>query len=370
MQKGKTILIARNAFSYGGAEKATLLLAEQLLHTGHNPIVVTNVTELRDMCTQSNIKYSTVLWMCDRVGGKKYLAKYLFGGIIIFFQYVLLILRCRPSTLLLDSKDDQVFGSFAARLFGLRVVWRDHGGISRDWLGASMPFDRIYFAALRSATTLVTISKANEKLLRKQLPTTLHSKIRVIYGGVDTNYYESQKDINVPTITIGMIGRVVADKGVDIFLDAAKTLAANNPALKFSITGDGPDIASYKTTVKDYSIPVVFYPFSPDVRLSLNRIDIFVAPTKAESLGLAILEAMSYKRIVIASNVGGIPEIIEDNQSGFLCEPNAHDLIEAIQKVIVLPKADLLSLGVRARQRVQSKFELKVNNEVLTSLLI
>src|SRR5580700_9910663 len=131
----RTVLLCRNAYAYGGAEKAIMVLARGFASRGWRPIVVTNVETLKTLCRESGIETHSVTWIKDGSGNKRFFARQMLKGISVFWDWLLLCLKYRPHTVVLESKDDQMFGSLAARLVGARVYWRDHGGISRDWIG-------------------------------------------------------------------------------------------------------------------------------------------------------------------------------------------------------------------------------------------
>lgn len=368
--RSNTVLIARNAFSYGGAEKTVFQLAVHLIRNRYKPVVITNVTHLQKLCDEHRIRHHQVRWQRDRIGYRRFFAKYVLGGSRITLQYLWMCVRYRPVSVLLESKDDQMFGTIGAWLTGTPVYWLDHGGISRDWVGHGgyAGFEKLYFFSLSKAVALATVCGKNASLLKELVPRSQHAKIRVCYNGVDTDYYAPRRKVN-QAHHIGMISRLVRDKGIFEFLTAVKTIAASHPKVTFSITGEGEDLPACRTIIAKEQLPVTLIPFTHDVRDSLQALDVFVLPTKAESLSLAVLEAMSSARIVAASDVGGMPEIIDDSVDGFLFPPTEEGLTQCLQRILTTKPKDLATIATRAREKALAKFRLQQTNNNLMDLL-
>jgi L-malate glycosyltransferase len=115
-------------------------------------------------------------------------------------------------------------------------------------------------------------------------------------------------------------------KRVDVALEVFRAIRRRVRA-RFILVGDGPVRADIERRVAEYGLTeeVVFVGEEQDLVPSLSVADLFLLPSAQESFGLAALEAMACEVPVVASNVGGLPEIIEDGVSGFLCPPDAAD---------------------------------------------
>jgi glycosyltransferase involved in cell wall biosynthesis len=110
-------------------------------------------------------------------------------------------------------------------------------------------------------------------------------------------------------------------KGQGIILDIAEELVDVHPRVRFVLIGNGKDEARLKDRASH--LPNVFFTgWLPNLEVCYETMDVFLFPSRKEALGSAMLEAMTYHLPVIASNVGGIPEIIRHGREGILCGPN------------------------------------------------
>jgi len=165
------------------------------------------------------------------------------------------------------------------------------------------------------------------------------NKVVVMYNGIDPvtigNLVLSTDNLNQlikgklktdNSKIILNIARLIPEKGVDTFIEAANILLKRTSYsdLLFLIAGDGPLEFKLKKIVRDLGIEdnLQFLGYRNDIYNLINMSDIVVLSSRTEGLGLALLEAMAFKKPVIGSNVGGIPEIIEDGKTGFLVPPN------------------------------------------------
>jgi len=122
---------------------------------------------------------------------------------------------------------------------------------------------------------------------------------------------------------VGMIGRLMPHKGHECFLKAIPGLVGNLSEVTALILGDGPLHDDLLAKAKNLGIMRNIH-FIKQVENSLDFIkilDLFVLPSLYESFGIVILEAMSQGKPIVATNVGGIPELIENNKTGFLIKP-------------------------------------------------
>ena len=186
---------------------------------------------------------------------------------------------------------------------------------------------------LRYTDRIVAVSNA----LKDELVTRLRlreEKIQVIHNGI------AFRDLSKPEhfgIRIGTIARLAPQKGVDDFLRAAAIVRKRCPQAKFVIVGDGPFKYWLDTIVKEGGIEdcVEFMGFQRDaLRIAIGW-DVFVLASTHETFGLALAEAMSQGVPVVASNVGGIPEIVDGQTTGFLAEVgDADDFADKICRLL------------------------------------
>ena len=119
------------------------------------------------------------------------------------------------------------------------------------------------------------------------------------------------------------VARLDRDKGVDVLLDAAALVARRCEDLEVHVVGTGPQRDSLERQAKALGLGanVTFHGLLEDVADPLMKADVFVLLSRSEGLGIAVLEAMAASKPVIASAVGGLPEIVVDGVTGFLVRP-------------------------------------------------
>ncbi len=128
---------------------------------------------------------------------------------------------------------------------------------------------------------------------------------------------------------IGNIARLSDVKGQDILIAALSTVVAQRPDVKLLVAGEGKTEETLKAMVKTLHLErhVFFYPLVNKTAELLSVMDVFVMPSRQEGLGLSIMEAQAVGVPVIASNVGGIPSLIEHGKTGILIEPESPSVL-------------------------------------------
>jgi L-malate glycosyltransferase len=163
-------------------------------------------------------------------------------------------------------------------------------------------------------------------------------------------------------LRIGMISRMNDPiKNHDLFLRAAARLAPQFLQIRFVLVGDGPQRPGLEKLAQELSLGerVVFLGDRRDVPAILAALDVSVLPSSSESLSNVILESMAAGVAVVAANVGGNPELIEDGETGFLF-PNGDEgkFAAALEKLVKQP--DLRKqLGRNARERARLRYSIR-----------
>ena len=211
-----------------------------------------------------------------------------------------------------------------------------------DFAPSSSLFTRFKYNYKR-INTIVCVSKAIEDILR---PAIHNKKIKLttIHSGINLNRLEKpvpgklKSDLNLPAdcILIGNVSALADHKDYPTFLKTA-ALLRDIPNLHFVIIGSGSmeEELKYQTKELGLSNLVTFAGFRTDVDATMVDLDIFLFTSKTEGLGTAILDAFANKIPVVATNAGGVPEMVVDGETGLLCEVgDAESLSNAVKKLI------------------------------------
>jgi len=231
--------------------------------------------------------------------------------------------------------------------------------------------------ALRQLTPLmdrlIVVSKAIEQKVQEEGRTG--APVSLIYNGVDLQRYNHQQpcctlheEYLIPEASpiVGVVARLEAEKGHRVLLEAWPLVLAAHPEAWLLIVGEGSERNSLEAQAGSLGISdhVVFTGRREDVPAVTAALDVAVLPSYREAQGLSVLEAMALSRPVVASNVGGIPEMIEDGVTGLLVPPNDCDALAAalIKLLTNHPYADMIAR--RGHDLVHERFciELMVNS--------
>ena len=226
---------------------------------------------------------------------------------------------------------------------------------------------------------IITVSEAvrNFYIREEKIP---FSKYVTIYNGLDLERVNFKIDSSkvrqefgigdVPTA--GMFCRLIPQKSPEYFLIAAKEVLKEIPDAKFMLVGSGSLFLSLQEKVKELSLEKNFIltGFRSDVLSIMSAVDVVVFSSLREGFSIALLEAMACEKPVVATSVGGNPEVIVDGETGFMVPPKNPD---ALAKRIIwifqnLEKAE--EIGKLGRKRLEEKFTIEKTVESLEKLYV
>lgn len=254
-----------------------------------------------------------------------------------------------------------------SRLSGIRLITTIHNFPSEVKGIKGHLYPLLLSHALKSSHHIVFVSEALKAHYQ------VRSKIReektsVIYNGIDFDaigelsesleHYLPSTTKETPLILC--VARLIPEKGVDEFIEAASKVMAQGIFPQFLVAGEGPEGKKLKQKAINLHIEknIEFLGHRNDIYPLMKASNLVVLPSYREGLGLTLLEAMALKKPVIATNVGGIPEVVIDGKTGILIPPgNAIELSNAIIKIV--QDEDLAkSMGEAGYYLVKEKFSL------------
>lgn len=199
---------------------------------------------------------------------------------------------------------------------------------------------RLYHCAFKR---IFCVSEGVKRGLEKTLGKS--KKFQVLYLGVRKRpilNLRLKETLNIPveSLVISCFGFNIKVKGLDILISAIKNIISNNSTTKFKVlivgvVGDENDKLIKLIKDADLEDHIISLGIRNDIDDILNITDIYVQPSRTEALSLSILEAMNYAIPIIASNVGGIPEVVQDGYNGYLFEKeNSSELSEKLTLLI------------------------------------
>jgi len=258
---------------------------------------------------------------------------------------------------------------WAARLARRAAVVLTFYGIELRWVKRSLPFLKGFVRwACRRADRVVAISSETAREIRElvDVPVDVIPYTTPFPGRGDAAP-RALASGDGRALTILFVGRLIALKGLAYLIEAAARLRDRVPA-RIVAVGIGPERERLEALARERHIAVDFRNKVPDAELHVAFLtsDVLVLPSiidargDTEGLGVALLDAMSYCIPVIASRVGGIPDIIEDGVSGLLVAPaDPAALADAIERVATDP-AFARRLAEAGRERLRTRFSWDV----------
>ena len=180
--------------------------------------------------------------------------------------------------------------------------------------------------------------------------------------GVDTDHYQSKGSKDTGSTLFSFIGRILYDKGIAEFVQAAKLLHNTYPDVKFRIVGntDPGNPASVPQAVLNNWMAATYIdhlPFTDDIRPQMEIADCIVLPSYREGLSRVLLEAMSMSKPIITTIAPGCGELVKEERNGFsVAVASVPELAAAIERMILLNPIDRNALGIEGRKIVLKEY--------------
>ena len=257
-----------------------------------------------------------------------------------------------------------LLGRLAARRQCVPVV-----AVSRGWTGENFKV-RLYEAIdrffLRRMDRVVCVSEGQAvKVIQAKVP---QSKVAVIRNSIDTSRF-SRPECHYrdrlrgffprrPSRIVGAAGRLSPEKGFGVLVESAKKVLTSLPNAAFVLFGDGPLRDALQRQIDNAGLhdSFILAGFRDDLDCFLPWIDLLAVPSFTEGLPNVILEAFAAGIPVVATAVGGIPEIVEDAVNGYLVSPGDHQGLANRISTILTSDKEAKAMGQLGRKRVLKDF--------------
>jgi len=299
------------------------------------------------------------------------------GRSINLFQDLLLIPRLRkiikrlkPDIVHTHTAKAGLVGRVAARLAGVPVILHTfHGNNFRGYFGKVMSWISVHLekALARISTRIIAISdQQRDELLRYKICRA--EKLRVIHLGFEfgkichdethEGMFKAAYGLAPDVKLVGFVGRLTAIKNPFTFIDIARRVLPGRDDLVFAFVGDGELAEPLKAEVRSLGLQdrILFTGFIKDLRPLYADMDALLLTSLNEGTPVAIIEAVANRVPVLASRVGGVPNLISDGESGWLFAPQDKDAFaDTLLKVL---DDRILREGVTARawQNISARY--------------
>jgi len=295
-----------------------------------------------------------------------------------FIQILFFALKEKPDIIHLHSSKAGFLGSLAGKMAGAKIIYTVHGAVFE---ASFSKLARKIFLWLEKFSAyfkdkIICVS-ANDKKLWLNYQAAPAEKLIVIHNGLDlnkidfppraeareylasqsANFFEALQGADDSLKIVGTIANLFPEKGLPYFIETANILIKEKKLANviFAVIGEGPDRLLLEKIIDDLDLQNKFVLTGNIVNASryLKAFDIFVLPSVKEGLPYTILEAMAAGVPIVASHIGGIPEMIKNNYNGFLLFPRDTDaLAKKIMELINNP-----SLGQKFSEASRQKIK-------------
>lgn len=263
-----------------------------------------------------------------------------------------------------------IFGGLAAKMLGIPsyAVVTGMGHVSNpangliSWIGL-----KLYRMALPLHEKVLVLNDRDAKELTKNRMVAPEKLVLLPGEGVDTTFFRPLSDKKMPEYPSFLFsGRLIEDKGIFEFVEAARVLRQKYPQVRFRILGmlDPKGIHSIPVTMVKQWVNegvIEYLGETIDVRPFLAKSDCVVLPSfYREGLSRLLMEAASMETPIITTDQPGCQEVVEDGRTGLLCKlRDVGDLIDKMEQFILMDKVDRLIMGKNARLKMQRQFDEK-----------
>lgn len=286
-----------------------------------------------------------------------------YGAVLSLFK---LFKNLDPAVVHTHGAEANFHGLIAARLAGVPVRIGEEIGIPNHSLKAKLTFKFSYLFANK----VIGISDAVTHWLIESGEVPAHKAVK-IYNPVIIPKSRNQHYIQSDIFRIGFVGRLEPVKNPLALLEAVALIIDQGYDVELSVVGDGSQKQLLIDRASELKISnrVIIHGFQDEPDRYVRQCHVYVQPSLSEGFGLALVEAMGCAVSVIATAVGGAPEIIQDNHTGWLIhKTDAKSIARKLTEVLEMPRGKLIDIGLAGRKSVEIRFEPAAYMEELESL--
>ena len=297
--------------------------------------------------------------------------------LILLLRYYLLLRKIKPDAYLGYTIKPNIYGSLASRLLNIPVI-NNIAGLGTTFINngpITSIVKRLYKLSLAKSKCIFFQNNDDLELFVKLNLVDRLKTDRVPGSGINLKRYPDAISTDKFPFNFLFIGRILKDKGVIEYVEAAKIVLKTFPNTKFSILGfidtDNANSISLNQIQQWENEGIIQYlGETDDVRPFIADSSCVVLPSYREGVPRSLLEAAAMSRPIIATNVAGCKDVVENGVNGYLCEPkNSRNLSERMIEMITLPKEKRAALGIAGRRKVENEFnETYVINKYLHAL--
>ena len=282
---------------------------------------------------------------------------------------------------IIETEKPHILHAHYATSYGLiGVLLNFHPLVISVWGSDVFEFPRkniLYKYLFKYILLKADIVLSTSNFMAKELILYTKKRIEVTPFGIDLNIFNPQSRLpnkSTNEITIGIIKFLEKKYGVDYLIHAFKLVSDElyNYKLRLLIVGSGSQMDNLIKLVEELGLKdKVEFTGKIDhenIPLYHNQLDIAVYPSKSESFGVSVIESSACAVPVIASSIGGLPEVIENGVTGILVEPGNINKLSLVLKELIIDDNKRKNLGIAGRKMVKEKYDLQKNIDQMINI--
>lgn len=289
-----------------------------------------------------------------------------FTDLKLILHYIRILKKIKPDVILAYTIKPNLYGGLASRW--LRVPYINtitglgSGFIKDSFLKRFLSV--MYKVSLKKSSTVFFQNTADMNVLIKSK--TLKAPYALIPGsGVNLDEYRYKNFPMDGRVTFIFIGRIMKDKGIDQYLEAAKIIKTKHPNTKFHVIGYVEESQSqYKEKISQYEKDgyIHYFGYQSVVKSFIEEAHCLIQPSHGgEGLSNVLLETAATGRVLIASNIPGCRETIDEGQNGYLFEAkNTDELVKRIEEFLTITSEEKVKMGKNSRMKVEKEFDRNI----------
>lgn len=280
--------------------------------------------------------------------------------LVLLSRYRALLLRVKPDAVLTYTIKPNIYGGIACAAQKISYIANITGLGSAVENEGPMQFvtTSLYKFALRKAAKVFFQNEENRRFMMER--GIVKGDVDLLPGsGVNLCHYQPMPYPGVETVDLIFVARVMKEKGIDQYLDAARYITEKYPNVRFHICGscdeDYAEILRHESGLGH----IVYHGAVGDMLPIYEMSACTVHPTYyPEGMSNVLLESCASGRPIITTDRPGCREIVEDGKNGFICrQQDSQDLITQIERFLALSREERMKMGLRARQKVEREFD-------------
>jgi glycosyltransferase involved in cell wall biosynthesis len=336
-------------------------LLKAFLNNGNEIYTVANKDEYSEKLNNNNFNFTEIKFNNNN--------KNPFSDILLIIKYLKVYKKISPDVIFHNAVKPNIYGSIAASLLKIPVI-NNISGLGTVFIKKSIStyIVKLLYKYSQNRARQVFFQNSDDFNLFVTNNLIDKNKCKVINGsGSDIDYFSpTPKNKIFKNFQFLFVGRLLFDKGIREYIEAAKILKQECLNVDFNILGPFALNNSSSVNKKEFntwtSLKIIKYlGVTNDVKKFLINTDCVVLPSYREGMSKALIEASLMGIPIITSDVPGCRDVIENNVTGFLCEvKNSKDLAKKMKQILSLKKDKLIKMKLKSRERGIRLFDDKL----------